>query len=225
METYNTFGFTINITDSTLLNEDLKNRLRTNVWEENEVRAAKYISENACVLELGGCLGIASLAINKRLANPKAHIVLEPNPKLIPHMERIRDDNGCQYEIVQSFISTVNETMPFSLHPNHIMGGQLGSRPGYEEVVCESTTTKDLEEKYNLTFDTIIMDIEHGEYILHKQGFFDKKNLSNIKFLMIELHQGPNKNPLIQHLKSLFQKEIILSHSNQNSVIIFYNEN
>lgn len=223
METYNTFGFVINITDDKLLSQELKQRLVNNVWEENEVEAAKYVGEDANVLELGGCLGIASIAINKRLSDPKQHVVLEPNPKLIPHMEKIRDDNNCGYSIVDSFLSTKDEVQDFSLHPTHIMGGKLGRIGGYEIVKIQSKTIENLEKEHNIVFDTIVMDIEHGEYILYDQGFFTKEHLPNINFMMIELHSSPLKAQLRNHLSEMFDEEITITHSHNNSVFVYRN--
>lgn len=223
METYNTFGFTINITDDRLLSNELKQRLINNVWEENEVEAAKYVSEDANVLELGGCLGIASIAINKRLKDSKRHVVLEPNPKLIPHMERIRDDNNCGYSIVGSFLSTKDEVQDFSLHPTHIMGGKLGRIGGYQIEKIQSKTIKGLEKEHDIVFDAIVMDIEHGEYILYDQGFFTKEHLPNINFIMIELHSSPLKAQLRNHLSEMFDEEITITHSHNNSVFVYRN--
>jgi FkbM family methyltransferase len=221
MEKYNTFGLRININDDKLLNPDLKNRLKTSAWEKDEAQSAKYIDSNASVLELGGCLGIVSLLINKRLNNPHKHVVLEPNPRLITFMETIKADNDGQYEIVNAFLSTSEETRDFSLHPNHIMGGQLGKRSGFETVQCKGVTMSYLEEKYNTTFDAIIMDIEHGEYDLYEKGFFDKDDMKNIKFLMIELHQNPKKESLRKHLDLSFNKCKIITDTPNNSVLIF----
>jgi len=221
MEKYNTFGLEININDDKLLNADLKNRLKKSVWEKDEAESAKYIDPNSSVLELGGCLGIVSLLVNKKLNNPHKHIVLEPNPRLIPFMETIKADNDGQYEIVNAFLSTSEETRDFSLHPNHIMGGQLGKRSGFETIQCKGVTMSALEEKYNTTFNTIIMDIEHGEYDLFTKGFFNKESIKNINFLMIELHKNSKKESLRKHLNSSFNKCKIISDTPNNSVLVF----
>ena len=106
MEKYNIYGLEINIDDDKLLNSRLKDRLKKSTWEEQEFKYLKYMNPNACVLELGGCLGVISLVINKKLNNPKKHVVLEPNPKLIPFMEKIKSDNDGQYQIIDTFLST-----------------------------------------------------------------------------------------------------------------------
>ena len=47
-------------------------------YEQNEkYLVEKYIEENDKVLELGGCLGVISLVINKKLLNKNHHLVLE----------------------------------------------------------------------------------------------------------------------------------------------------
>jgi len=221
MEHYDTYGLNINIADDNLLNHDLKNRLRTEVWEKEEVRAVRSIAPCSCVLDLGGCIGITSVVLNKLLENPNKHIVLEPNHKLIPFMEKIRNDNDAHFEIVNSCLSTEEKNIKFSLHPHQIMGSRLGVLRGYETITITTTTMNVLEERFGLKFDTIVMDIEHGEYALHRDNFFSKENMYSIKFLMIELHKSPHKNGLIRHLDSIFNNKTVVS----NSVIIYRKEN
>ena len=220
MEHYDAYGLNINIEDDNLLNNDLKNRLRTEVWERDEVDAVRFIDPESCVLELGGCIGITSVVLNKKLKDPNKHVVLEPNHKLIPVMEKIRDDNNAHFNIVNSCLLTEEVDVRFSLHPHHVMAGQLGTLPGWESTVITSTTMGALEERFALQFDTIVMDIEHGEYVLHENNFFSKEGMQNIKFLMIELHNSPHKNKLIRHLGGIFDRAIVMS----DSVIIYSNE-
>ena len=226
MEHYDAYGLNINIEDDNLLNNDLKNRLRTEVWERDEVDAVRFIDPESCVLELGGCIGITSVVLNKKLKDPNKHVVLEPNHKLIPVMEKIRDDNNAHFNIVNSCLLTEEVDVRFSLHPHHVMAGQLGALPGWESTIKTSTTMGTLEERFALQFDTIVMDIEHGEYVLHENNFFSKEGMQNIKFLMIELHNSPHKNKLIRHLGGIFDRTMVMSDSNSealyaSSVIIY----
>lgn len=225
MEKYNIYGLKINIDDDKLLNPILKNRLKKSKWEEQEAKSVKYISQDACVLELGGCLGIISLLINKKLNNPQKHVVLEVDPKLIPFMEKIKADNDGQYKIENTFLSTSEDVQTVSIHPTHIMGSHLGKKHGFKTIECKGVTVSALEKKYNIIFDTIIMDIEGGEYKLYKDGFFSKENMKNIKFLMIELHQHTKKASLRKYLNLSFDKCRNIKHTTDNTVLIFENEN
>lgn len=224
MQTYNYKGFKIEIEDDKLLNDNLKSRLSTYNWESSEVAALVHLPEDSSVLELGGCLGIVSLFIGKKLSDPSKHIVLEPNPKLLGPMEKIKRDNNAQYTILNNFLGPItDEVRPFSLHPNHVMGGRLGKV--YSDVV-DITGKKftDLEQEHNIKFDSIIMDIEGGEYGLYQEKFFEPSLMNRIKFLMIELHPHSQKTQLRSYLQGIFEKEIVIAHSVNNSVLVYLNE-
>jgi len=225
MLTYNYRGFVINVEDPRLLNDGLKSKLHTYNWESHEVAALVHLPADATVLELGGCLGIVSLFIGKKLQDPSRHVVLEPNPRLIPHMERIKNDNGASYTILNNYLGAVSgEIKPFSLHPDHIMGGRLGALPHREVVEVSGRTYRDLEAEKGFKFDSVIMDIEGGEYDLYRQEFFSPEMVNKMRFLMIELHPHSQKSELRSHLKTVFEKEIVITHNPGNSVLVYKNE-
>jgi len=213
-ETYKTFGLDINVEDKNLLNQELKNRLKNQVWEKKEVDALSHISKDACVLELGACIGIVASVLNKQLTDPTKQVSLEPNPKLIEQLTRVRNDNNCQFHIVNSFIDTEIHHQKFSLHPNHVMGGELGEIKDWEVVNIESSTIESLEKRFGLTFDTLVMDIEKAEYPLWNKGFFTDQHISNIKTMMIEFHWNTRRNKLREHLKSMFEETIVSEGGN-----------
>lgn len=114
-EHYKTFGLEINIDDSNLLNDDLKGRLKGQTWEQVEAKAVGYIDPNACVLELGACIGIVACLINKKISDKTKQVSIETNPDLIEQLTRVRDENNCKFEIVNSFVDTsiVNKNSPY----------------------------------------------------------------------------------------------------------------
>jgi len=58
----------------------------------------------AAVLELGGCLGVLSCTINKRLGDPTKHVVLEANPALIPYLRGNREINRAAFIVTNSVV-------------------------------------------------------------------------------------------------------------------------
>jgi FkbM family methyltransferase len=211
---YKIFGLDVNIDNPKLLNYDLKTRLTRQTWEYEEINSLDHIAEDACVLEVGACIGVVSSVLNKRLKVKNNQVSVEANPYLIEQLTRTKNDNRCQFHIVNAFIDTDINTQTFSIHPNHIMGGRLGTHANYETVKIESITIEALSEKYNLQFNTLIMDIENGEYALWNKNFFTDQYIGGIKTIIIELHSNTNRNKMREHLKTMFEEIIINSANN-----------
>lgn len=64
----------------------------------------KFLDNDVPVIELGAGFGVISCTINKKLTNPKNHIVVEANPYLTLPLEKNRDMNGCQFTVVNKAI-------------------------------------------------------------------------------------------------------------------------
>lgn len=151
--------------------------------EQDEVLAIeKYLNKKAKVLELGGCLGFVSCFLNRKLENNKNHIVLEANPKLIPYLEMNKKTNECGYHIVNKIISNKKKNLFYVAKSIHSSSTKKRSK---EEYIIEGTTLVDLEKEYEMTFDTLVMDIEGAEFDLLTDTDFSKLNITTIIF---ELH-------------------------------------
>ena len=196
MKTYNTYGLTIKVEDG-LLNQALQGRLEGEGWENSEIKATEKIPKDSVVLELGGCIGITAAVLNKRLSNPEAHVVIEPNPELAPSLLRIKADNKCKYHIRTCVVSLNKGVVDFSLHPDHIMGGRLGKSRNWKHVRVEQLTIKDIEKIYDLNFNCLIMDVEGAEYGLFDSGteppysdvcWLHNNYFTKFKTIMIEFH-------------------------------------
>ena len=220
-EHYKTFGLDINIDDSKLLNDDLKGRLKGQTWEQVEAKAVGYIGPNACVLELGACIGIVACLINNKISDKTKQVSIETNPDLIEQLTRVRDENNCKFEIVNSFLDTSIVNKKFSIHPTHAMGGRLGEVAGWKQVEKQSVTIESLEEKYGLKFDTLVMDIEGGEFSLWREGFFTDRYIANINLMMIEFHADQQCSKMKEELRNNFEEIVISSSGGCHSVIVY----
>lgn len=160
-----------------------RGRFLFNTYEKEEAMyLSKYLSPEAKVIELGGCLGFVSCLTNKILNNKSKHIVLEANPNLIPWIEKNRNRNNCMFSIENAVISEENE-IPFYIH-DLIVGGSL-KRKTEKKVPIKGITFDALQKKYDTTFDTLLMDIEGGELELFRNH---KNAISNFKTIFFEVH-------------------------------------
>jgi FkbM family methyltransferase len=144
---------------------------------------SKYLPADSTVLELGGCIGVVSCIINKKLAFPNNHIVIEPNKNIVPHLMENRNSNACKF-IIENCLISKYKNVSFTIHPNMLLSG-INKADG-EVVECLSTTPEELEKKYEIDFNFIVMDIEGDEqnFIPEFEDYLSK----NIKAIIFEEH-------------------------------------
>jgi FkbM family methyltransferase len=150
-------------------------------YEEDERSLLKYIDPKSTVLELGGNIGILSCLINKYLADPKQHLVVEANPQLMPALKENKKLNKAQFQIEHGLISNDNT---FYLNTKAINASSALKKKG-QRVKVPIINLKDLQKKYHLKFDAAIIDIEGSEIDFIKEN---TEFLSQLKALMIEFH-------------------------------------
>jgi FkbM family methyltransferase len=141
---------------------------------------ARHISPNSCVLEMGASLGIVSCIINRRLNHPQQHVAVEVNAALIPQIEINRARNGCQF-IIEHAAITGRQDVFFQSAPESD-GGQVSELEGSP---VRTRDLPDLESLHQLSFDTIVMDIEGAE-IRFIQEY--ERVLSRINTMIVEFH-------------------------------------
>jgi len=139
----------------------------------------KHLPPDSRVLELGACIGVVSCLTNSLLTDPHAHVVVEANSFLIPFLERNRDANGAKFSVENCAVSWATEA---SLS---LAADMDSSKIGEHGLVVPTRTCKDIETRYQLSFDTLIMDIEgaESEFIRDNIVF-----LKTMKLIVIEFH-------------------------------------
>ena len=155
--------------------------------EEDEVLAIdKYLNKDAKVLELGGCLGFVSCYLNRKLSNRKNHVVLEANPYLIPYLKKNKESNQCEFNIENKIISVKDKNTFYIGESIHSSSTKKRTN---EKRDVDGIRIEELETKYKLKFDTLIMDIEGAEYDLFKDTDFSKLNISTVIFEMHDFNR------------------------------------
>ena len=165
----------------------------TNFKSHEEVERGlvlKYILPNDSIPELGGCLGVISCVANNILHNKKNHVVVEPNKIAQEFLYFNRNKNNCKFQVEDSIISNVFKRTEFYVSADFvsstIFNKNLNSRsntfmPNTEFIDCISFDQ--IIEKYNIPFNTLIMDIEGHEY-----DFILENDLKLFDKLLIEFH-------------------------------------
>jgi len=145
----------------------------------------RYIQEQDRVLELGGCLGVVACIINRKLADPRQHIVVEANPELIAPLTRNRELNASGFQIEHGIISRSSDGI-FFIHED-ILDGSV-NRHGFSKtagIKVPVKTVDEIESEHHLTFNSIVMDIEGAELAFLKEN---PGLLSRVDLIIVEFH-------------------------------------
>jgi FkbM family methyltransferase len=155
-------------------------------WEQHERHAIdSYLHPGLPVVELGGCLGVVSCHINKKLERPEQHVVIEANPGILPTLEKNRELNNCKFVVRHAALGY--ETTNVNLHLAKIGDNSLWSvSDNIVEVPAVSLETILKDTKFEII--SLVMDIEGGEVdLLEREIDVLKKSVATLIF---ELHRG-----------------------------------
>jgi FkbM family methyltransferase len=143
-----------------------------------QLMAVKYLTGNEKVLELGGNIGRNSLVIGHILAQKGSNslVTLESNRDISEKLKENRDINSMNFHIENSALSMRNLI-------------QKGWNTVISDVVLEAytrvntITLNEIKQKYNIAFDTLIIDCEGAFYYILKDM---PEILDNIKVIITE---------------------------------------
>lgn len=150
----------------------------------------KFLNPNSTVLELGSNIGRNSLIISKILTDSSRLVTLEMDKIFVDKCEENKNLNNLNFNIINSALS---------YRPLYFQNKKHGEGGGYcvdqkytnDYIPCSVITFEEIEEKFNLKFDTLVVDCEGGFYHILNDN---PKILDNIKLLIIE-----NDFPVIEH--------------------------
>ena len=134
-----------------------------------------YLTGNEKVLEIGGNIGRNSLIIASRL-NHSDFVSLESSPSIAKQLIENRDLNHFTFHVENSALSSRKLIQKgWETKPSETL------EPGYEWI--NTITLPQLHEKYNIEFDTLILDCEGAFYYI----LMDMPEiLTNIKLIIME---------------------------------------
>lgn len=136
----------------------------------------RYLKGNEKVLEIGGNIGRNSLIISSLLKNSNNLITLECNKEIYEQLIKNKDLNNLNFNIENSALSKRKIIQKgWESIPSEIL------LPDHEWV--NTITFDELQKKYNIEFDTLVLDCEGAFYYI-LQDF--PEILNNIKLIIME---------------------------------------
>lgn len=127
------------------------------------LNAYNNIEETDIVLEIGGNIGSTSLIIADKLSNSKNLVVIEPSKKATKQLRKNKKQHNHNFNIFEGCLSKI------PLYEKKKSFFNLSYWTNYLEVTNDSNkgthtistaTYKELEELYNLQFNTVVIDCE-----------------------------------------------------------------
>jgi len=157
---------------------------------EEQIMSSLYIKNNAKVLELGSNIGRNTLIISSILDNPKNLVTLEMDNIMYEKLLHNKNLNNLDFNSENAALSY--RPLYFEEYVNNKSGGFTSPYKGNDNFKpCNIITFEELQNKYNIVFDTLVADCEGGLYYI----LVDNPNLlNNIHTLIIE-----NDFPEINH--------------------------
>lgn len=159
-----------------------------------QLMVATYLPADAKVLELGSEVGRNSCVIGAILNDSRNLVTLETRPEAVKSLRENRDFNKLQFHIVHAALSKV----PI-IQKGWISIPSEVDLPGYFRI--NTFTFNELQEKYKIEFDTMVVDCEGALYYILCD---DPEILKNIKLVIIE-NDFKNQDHY-RYVKNLFIK-------------------
>ena len=218
LKTYRTHGLSFSVP------KELTSRITRgyfaegNIEKDEQYLVKKYIAPHATVLELGANLGIVSCVTNQLLSHPERQVVVEANPTIIPFLETNRANNRCSFQIENCVVSHQKE-IPFFFGNSISSGGIINKNSDGtdQSVVVQGITFDALQKKHNLTFDTLVMDIEGAEYNLLKEI---NPYLNQFELIIFEQHPSILNHDQLQEINQLLlQNNFVLTEESGDTVV------
>jgi len=230
MKEFNYHGVKIQIPEKNYTfqkNVPTYDRLSNGSYEKEEIiLMEKIINEDSIVLDLGASIGVLSCVINNLMVDKSKMVSVEANPDLYDTLENNRDINNLEFSIFNGAGSSTNKEVEFNFNGLSLSGSLMRKDwlesdewGEYKSIKMETVTPIDLEEKYNMKFNTLSCDIEGEEHTL-LSDLFDY--FSEYKYLVVEFHQWAEKDITMKDIENLYSEKFNIDRS--GSTILFSNK-
>jgi FkbM family methyltransferase len=137
------------------------------------------------VVELGGGLGVVACHINRKLANPSAHIVVEANPLMIQVLTTNREVNQCKFQIVHAALGYGSNEILLGID-DEFVATAVGETGTSKQAMVQTISLRELLDQFGIKKCAVVCDIEGAEIALIE----NEADIitSHVDLLIVELH-------------------------------------
>jgi FkbM family methyltransferase len=191
---YRTDGMVFEIPGKLFPLRDRSSLLFDKYERAERVACETHVRSTDRVMEFGGGAGIISCSINRKLANPEAHVVVEANPEALPYLHRNRMRNAARFMIVHGVVS------PKEIEKMHF--GKALSEISQEspETRIPGVSPAELHRRYG-PFNVLVMDIEGAELYVATDH---RDLLRGYRLIILELHPSIIGEEACDRIRAIF---------------------
>ena len=177
--------------DSPAITTASKSKFMFDQYERPEREAIRRFVDPALpVVELGGSIGVVACLTNRLLRDPRAHVVVEANPALVPLLLSNRDRNGCHFTVLARMVGYGAARSSFYVDRNNFVVSSARPTGGGSSVAVVEVETVDLSsilDEHGFDRCTLICDIEGGESeLLRYEADVLRRRVST---MILEVHE------------------------------------
>ena len=112
--------------DSPAIPTRVKSSFLFDEYEKPERQAIRrFLNPTMPVVEFGGSVGVVSCLTNRRLSDPRRHVVVEANPAMVSLLKRNRDLNHCQFDILPAMVGYGSDRGTFYANENFLTSSSI----------------------------------------------------------------------------------------------------
>jgi len=199
---------------------DVKSRFLFGRYEKPERQALKkFLDPELPVVEFGAAIGVIACLTNKRLSDPKKHVVVEANPDLLPLLEENRDRNDCQFTILHRAVAHGCEQVTFNQCDNYL--GSSVQAAAARTITVPATTLLDVMNGFGFERCSLVCDIEGGEGDLVR---YEAETLARkVKTLIIEVHTWALGAAAVENMLAELRRIGFVSVYQKDATYVFQN--
>ena len=171
-----------------------------NTENEEQRQAEQYIEPDSVVLELGARYGTVSSMINKKLNIKTNQVSVEPDSNVISALQSNKSAQNDKYHVLQGFVSRKN--LELTGYGYGLTAKETNS------TNYNSYTLEDVENMYNLKFNTLVADCEGCLETLFDENPRLYKDLRLVIFEK-DYPEKCNYDKIIENLKKNNYKELV----------------
>jgi FkbM family methyltransferase len=144
----------------------LKGLLWLNAYETFErYVVGRYLPRSLPVVEFGAAIGVVSCVVNRLLSEPRRHVCVEANPRLIPLLQSNRARNRCQFSIVHAALAYDGDSVSFGISDG-IVDSSLDAASGCHRVAVPAVSLADILDQSGFDRCSVVCDVEGAEAAL-----------------------------------------------------------
>lgn len=156
-----TTQFTMEHLDRIPYKDEHNHRISIKQEREEQYVCNTFIQPDNTVLELGGRYGVVSSVINHKLECPTHHVVVEPDPSVFECLCKNKRTHHCHYRVVQGVVSNTPKYLNQNGYATRTLNTPIAPLANAADTpAIPIYTVNDIQEKYNLRFDTLVADCE-----------------------------------------------------------------